>query len=92
MRDGERFAVDNGMRGTITSISADHMAIRTTNGDDVVLDLGYLERGWVDHAYAVTIHKAQGATCDIVFVVGPAGLYREGAYVAMSSLKRRRSV
>jgi conjugative relaxase-like TrwC/TraI family protein len=84
LTNGEGFAVDNGMRGIVTSIGADHMAIRTTNGDDVVLDVGYLERGWVDHAYAVTIHKAQGATCDVVFVVGPAGLYREGAYVAMS--------
>ena len=83
-QDGETFAVDNGMRGTVTSISADHMTICTTNGDDVVLDAQYLEHGWVDHAYAVTIHKAQGATCDVVFVVGPAGLYREGAYVAMS--------
>ena len=53
-------------------------------GEQVVLDRDYLDRGWVDHAYAVTIHKAQGVTCDYVFVVGPAGLYREGAYVALS--------
>jgi hypothetical protein len=84
LTNGETFAVDNGMRGTVTSISADHMTICTTNGDRVGLDAQYLERGWVSHAYAVTIHKAQGATCDVVFVVGPAGLYREGAYVAMS--------
>ena len=32
----------------------------------------------------MTIHKSQGATCDAVFVVGPAGLYREAAYVALS--------
>src|SRR5262245_63312046 len=72
------------MRGTVTAVTPDHMIIHTTNGDDVVVDAAYLERGWVDHAYAVTIHKAQGATCDRVFVVGPAGLYREAAYVAMS--------
>lgn len=81
---GEPFAVDNGMRGTITDLSADHMAVRITNGDRVVLNRDYLDRGWVDHAYAVTVHKAQGATCDSVLVVGPAGLYREGAYVALS--------
>ena len=28
--------------------------------------------------------EAQGVTCDHVLVVGPAGLYREGAYVALS--------
>src|SRR4029077_21079789 len=48
------------------------------------IDRDYLDHGWVDHAYAVTIHKAQGVTCDRVLVVGPAGLYREGAYVALS--------
>jgi hypothetical protein len=32
----------------------------------------------------MTVHKSQGATCDTVFVVGPAGLYREAAYVALS--------
>lgn len=81
---GEPFRVDNGMRGTVTSVSPDHMALLTTRGDHVVLERSYLERGWVDHAYAVTVHKAQGVTCDSVFVVGPAGLYREAGYVALS--------
>ncbi len=81
---GEQFAVDNGMRGTITNLGPEQMRIRTTSGEHVVLDADYLEHGWVDHAYAITIHKAQGVTCDNVFLVGPAGLYREGAYVALS--------
>jgi conjugative relaxase-like TrwC/TraI family protein len=81
---GETFRVDNGMRGTVTSVSPDHMTLVTTRGDHVVLERSYLERGWVDHAYAVTVHKAQGVTCDSVFVVGPAGLYREAGYVALS--------
>jgi ATP-dependent exoDNAse (exonuclease V) alpha subunit len=45
LTNGETFAVDNGMRGTVTSISVDHIKIRTTNGDDVVLDVQYLGRG-----------------------------------------------
>ena len=81
---GETFRVDNGMRGTVTSVSPDHMALITTRGDHVLLDHGYLERGWVDHAYAVVVHKAQGVTCDSVLLVGPAGLYREAGYVGMS--------
>jgi conjugative relaxase-like TrwC/TraI family protein len=81
---GEEFAVDNGMRGTVVGLSLDHMTVRVTSGEHVVLDRDYLDQGWVDHAYAVTIHKAQGVTCDSVLVVGPAGLYREGAYVALS--------
>ncbi|MCU1394909.1 MAG: conjugative relaxase [Ilumatobacteraceae bacterium] len=81
---GETFAVDNGMRGTVTKLSAEQMTIQVTSGDHVVIDRDYLDSGWVDHAYALTIHKAQGVTCDHVLVVGPAGLYREGAYVALS--------
>ena len=84
LADGTDFAVDNGMRGVITALSPEHMVVRITSGHEVVLDRDYLDHGWVDHAYAVTIHKAQGVTCDRVLVVGPAGLYREGAYVALS--------
>lgn len=84
LTSGESFAVDNGMRGTIIDVSPDHMTVEITSGEHVVLDRDYLDAGWVDHAYAVTIHKAQGVTCDSVLVVGPAGLYREGAYVALS--------
>ena len=86
---GEPFAVDNGMRGIVTSVSPDHMTLRTTNDEHVALDRHYLERGWVDHAYAITIHTSQGATSDEVMLVGPAGLYREGAYVAMSRGRER---
>jgi conjugative relaxase-like TrwC/TraI family protein len=84
LASGETIAVDNGMRGTITDVSSDCMSITITSGEQVLIDRDYLERGWVDHAYAITIHKAQGVTCDHVLVVGPAGLYREGAYVALS--------
>jgi conjugative relaxase-like TrwC/TraI family protein len=81
---GETFAVDNGMRGTVTALSPEQMTILVTSGERVVIGRDYLDAGWVDHAYALTIHKAQGVTCDHVLVVGPAGLYREGAYVALS--------
>jgi conjugative relaxase-like TrwC/TraI family protein len=84
LTSGEMFAVDNGMRGTVVDLTGDHMTVEITSGEQVVLDRDYLDAGWVDRAYAVTIHKAQGVTCDSVLVVGPAGLYREGAYVALS--------
>lgn len=81
-----RCRVDNGMIGTITAI--DHH----TGEVDVQLGIGrhlrltgaYVRAGHIDHGYATTIHKAQGMTCDDVFVVGPAGLYREAGYVALS--------
>jgi hypothetical protein len=38
----------------------------------------------VDHGYAVTIHKAQGATVDRAFVLASGGMDRHLTYVAMT--------
>lgn len=81
---GAIFEVHNGMRGTVVDLTDHSMTIELPGGERVRLDRDYLDSGWVDHGYALTVHKAQGVTCDRVIVVGPAGLYREGAYVAMS--------
>ena len=84
LAEGTEFAVDNGMRGHLTRIDAAGADVTLTNGEEVVLDHGYLTAGWLDYGYASTVHTAQGVTCDHVLVVGPAGLYREAVYVAMS--------
>jgi conjugative relaxase-like TrwC/TraI family protein len=83
---GQVMRVDNGMLGTIGYVNENGTLSITLDGtgDAVVLQRDYLASGWLDYGYAMTIHKSQGATCDEVFVVGPAGLYREAAYVAMS--------
>ena len=82
--------VDNGMIGTIERVDPAGVGVdvRLTNRRRIRLDRDYLRAGHLDHGYAVTIHKAQGATCDEVFVVGPNGLYREAVYVAMSRARR----
>ena len=84
LADGTGFAVDNGMRGRLTHIDAAGAHVTLTSGEEIVLDRGYLAAGWLDYGYASTVHTAQGVTCDHVLVVGPAGLYREAVYVAMS--------
>ena len=84
LADGTAFAVDNGMRGHLTHIDAAGAHITLTSGEEIVLSRDYLEAGWLDYGYASTVHTAQGVTCDHVLVVGPAGLYREAVYVAMS--------
>ncbi len=84
--NGTDVRVDNGTLATITLVHPDRtLTIAFDNGrPPVQLRQDYINAGWVQHGYAMTIHKSQGATCDKVFVVGPAGLYREAAYVAMS--------
>lgn len=82
--DGTEFAVDNGMRGHLTRIDTARVHITLDSGEEIVLDRDYVTAGWLDYGYASTVHTAQGVTCDHVLVVGPAGLYREAVYVAMS--------
>ncbi len=72
------------MRGHLTHIDAAGAHVTLTSGEEIVLDRDYLAAGWLDYGYASTVHTAQGVTCDHVLVVGPAGLYREAVYVAMS--------
>ncbi len=44
----------------------------------------YVADGGLDHAYAMTVHKAQGLTCDRTYVLGDEQLHREAAYTALS--------
>ncbi|WP_420451735.1 MobF family relaxase [Ilumatobacter sp.] len=83
---GRECRVDNGMIATITHIDHTHSVIdlALVNGRRLRIDGEYVQGGNIDHGYATTIHKAQGLTCDDIFVVGPAGLYRESGYVALS--------
>nr|MDQ3352849.1 AAA family ATPase [Actinomycetota bacterium] len=84
--DHRRCRVDNGMIATITAvdIDGDTLDVELINGRQLRLGRDYVLDGHIDHGYATTIHKAQGVTCDRAFVVGPAGLYRQAGYVAMS--------
>lgn len=86
---GRRCRVDNGTIANITAVlPSGEIDIATADGRCIRLAADYLASGAVDHGYATTIHKAQGVTCDHIHVVGPAGLYREAAYVALSRARR----
>ena len=60
------------------------MSVQLDDGPRVDLPRGYAEDGGLDHGYAITAHRAQGATVDRTFVLGSEGLYREWAYTALS--------
>ncbi|MDP9332194.1 MAG: AAA family ATPase, partial [Actinomycetota bacterium] len=85
--DGRPAYVKNGMFGIVSLVTAVEGTITVRLDHDereVVLDAEYLDAGHLGHGYAATVYKAQGATCDVVLVVGPDGLNREGSYVALS--------
>ncbi|YCI04519.1 Ti-type conjugative transfer relaxase TraA [Ensifer sp. D2-11] len=83
--------VKNGMLGTVVS-SADRrgdalLSVRLDNGRDVVISEDSYRN--VDHGYAATIHKSQGATVDRTFVLATGMMDQHLTYVAMTRHRDR---
>jgi hypothetical protein len=68
---------------TITAIDETHLAARTSLGRTVLITGDGLDTDHLDYGYALTVHRAQGATVDRAHVLA-AGGGRELAYVALS--------
>jgi conjugative relaxase-like TrwC/TraI family protein len=85
-RNDRRTGVVNGTRGEVVGVDMDarSVAVRVADGTERTLSSAYLDEGWLDHAYALTAHAAQGATVDRSFVLGSDELYREWGYTALS--------
>jgi conjugative relaxase-like TrwC/TraI family protein len=85
-RNDRRAGVVNGTRAEVVGVDLERrtLSLRTQDGSGRELDSAYLDDGWLDHAYALTAHAAQGATVDQSFVLGSDELYREWGYTAMS--------
>jgi Ti-type conjugative transfer relaxase TraA len=88
LKNERSLGVKNGSLGRVDSMTAARMAVQLEDGRTVAFDLkDYAE---IDHGYAATIHKAQGATVDRTYVLATPGLDRHAAYVALS--RHRESV
>jgi conjugative relaxase-like TrwC/TraI family protein len=70
-------------RGTVTAVAPDQLTVRFDDGRTALLAGEELGGDRLDHAYAVTVHRMQGATADRAHVFADGG-GRELAYVAMS--------
>lgn len=86
LKNAYRPGVLNGTRGRVARIDAENrtLTLDTDKAATVTLPSWYLDAGHVVHAYAATVHKAQGSTVDRAFVLGTDDLYREMGYTAMS--------
>ena len=75
---------------TVTAVDYDAqtLTVRTDDGRLVALTAGEIDRRHLDHAYALTVHRAQGATYDRAHVYADGG-GRELGYVAMSRARDR---
>ncbi len=85
LRNNRRLHVRNGSVGTIEHVDPADRTMRVRTDDTLVtLPSSYLAEGHVRHAYAMTIHKAQGQTADRALVLGSDLLFQEAGYVALS--------
>lgn len=74
----------NGDLGVITGIAADHPALRVRIGDrEVEVPMDYVA-DHLSHAYARTVHKTQGLTCDVALLLGDDTLYAELGYTGLT--------
>lgn len=85
-RNDRTLEVINGMRGVVVDVDSERatLDIALRDGTQRTLSAGYLQDGHLDHGYAITAHRAQGATIDRAFVLGSDELYREWGYTALS--------
>jgi Ti-type conjugative transfer relaxase TraA len=88
LENNRDLAVKNGMLGTVEKAEDGRLSVRLDGargpgrGRDVSVSMA--DYAAVDHGYATTIHKAQGATVDRAYVLASETMDRHLAYVAMS--------
>lgn len=87
LKNERSLGVKNGSLGRVDSVGAARMSVLLDDGRAVPFDLK--DYAHVDHGYAATIHKAQGATVDKVHVLATPGMDRHAAYVALSRHRDR---
>ncbi|MGL4967403.1 MAG: Ti-type conjugative transfer relaxase TraA [Inquilinus sp.] len=80
---GQRHEVKNGRLGTVVDARRDELRVRL-DGSGVEVMVRAAEYAHVDHGYAATVHKSQGATVDQVLVLATRGMDQHLSYVAMS--------
>jgi Ti-type conjugative transfer relaxase TraA len=78
--------VKNGMLGTVEKADPGRLEIRldSARGPGRVVSVSMADYAAVDHGYATTIHKAQGATVDRTYVLASGSMDRHLTYVGMS--------
>jgi len=83
--------VKNGMLGTVVSTGDKRgdplLTIHLDNGRDIVISEASYRN--IDHGYAATIHKSQGATVDRTFVLATGMMDQHLTYVAMTRHRDR---
>lgn len=82
LRNERAMGVKNGTLGTVQGAADGRLTVQLDNGNHVVIDQAtYAD---IDHGYAITIHKSQGATVDRSYLLASGGMDRNLTYVGMT--------
>ena len=86
LRNDYRIGILNGTLGAIRKIDLAHdrLQVATDAGQLIDVPFDYLAAGHLTHGYAMTIHKAQGATVSRTLILADDTMTREHGYTAMS--------
>jgi hypothetical protein len=91
--NNRELGVKNGMLGTVERAEEDRLTVRldTARGPGLgrAVEVSTADYAAVDHGYATTIHKAQGATVDRAYVLASKSMDRHLTYVAMTRHRDR---
>ncbi len=81
-RNDKMLKVQNGLSGVIEDIIEDKVYIKTKNDREIIINIDNYAH--IDHAYAQTLHKSQGATCKKAILLHSKSDYlsTEALYVA----------
>jgi conjugative relaxase-like TrwC/TraI family protein len=93
-RNDNRLGLYNGTRAVVTAINVEtgSLTLRTDDERHVTLTSGWAARHDLSHAYAMTLHKAQGLTVDRALLYGSEALTREAGYVGLSRGRRENHI
>lgn len=83
LRNRYDLGILNGDFAEITGADERTVAVRVDDGRSVDLPLDYVAHH-LQHAYARTVHKSQGLTCDVALLLGDDALYAELGYTGLT--------
>jgi Ti-type conjugative transfer relaxase TraA len=84
LRNEKSLGVKNGTLGTVERIGGGALQVRLDGKDETRIAVETKDYQDLDHGYASTIHKSQGATVDRSYVLASRYFDRHTSYVALS--------
>ena len=82
LKNDRNLGVKNGTQGIISKIMDDGNIVVLSEGKEKVFNTE--EYNHLDHGYAMTVHKSQGATVDNAYIYASRNFDKHAGYVAMS--------